>query len=144
MEELAALAGMRPPTVSHHLERLLKARLVSARPDGYCSSYHLKTRTIEEKAACLLAKDTLEAFGGPADRTPYERQVLENYFTPEGQLKQLPTQQKKAEVVLRHIVESFELRRRYPEKEVNKILAGFHEDTAWLRRNLVMSGLMKR
>jgi hypothetical protein len=48
------------------------------------------------------------------------------------------------EAVLRHIVKSFEPGKYYSEKQVNKILSAFHEDTASLRRELVGYGLMER
>jgi hypothetical protein len=59
-------------------------------------------------------------------------------------LKSFPTQQKKLEVILRHVVKAFEPDTRYSEKQVNEILARFNEDTARLRRNLVDFGLMDR
>jgi len=48
------------------------------------------------------------------------------------------------EAVLRHIVKVFEPDKRYSEKQVNKLLSGFHEDTATLRRELIGYGLMER
>ena len=39
VEELAALLGLRPSTVSHHLAKLAEAGLVSARTESYYSVY---------------------------------------------------------------------------------------------------------
>ena len=53
-------------------------------------------------------------------------------------------QRKNLEAVLRYVVKSFKVGKRYSEKQVNEILSGFHKDTASLRRELVGYGLMKR
>jgi hypothetical protein len=42
------------------------------------------------------------------------------------------------------IVKDFEPGKRYPEKQVNEVLARFHVDTAMLRRDLVGAKLMER
>ena len=48
-------------------------------------------------------------------------------------------------MVLRHLAETvFERKRKYPEKEVNQLLAVRHPDAASLRRYLVDEGFMAR
>ena len=59
-------------------------------------------------------------------------------------MKSIPAQRKKLEAVLRYVVKAFKVGKRYSEKQVNEILARYHEDTATLRRELVGYGLMKR
>jgi hypothetical protein len=78
------------------------------------------------------------------DVDAYDRKVVRDYSLPDGRLKTIPAQRKKLEAILRHLAKSFEPGRRYSEKQVNEILAGFHEDTASLRRELVGSGLIAR
>jgi hypothetical protein len=63
---------------------------------------------------------------------------------PDGRLKIIPAQRKKREVVLRHILKQFEPGMRYTEKQVNDILARFHEDTATLRREMIAYKMMDR
>jgi len=70
--------------------------------------------------------------------------VVADYSRPDGSLKTIPAQRKKLEAVLRYVVKSFEPGVRYSEKQVNRALAHFHEDTASLRRELVGAGLMQR
>ena len=41
VEELAAILGLRPSTISHHLSKLVEAGLVSARADSYYNVYQL-------------------------------------------------------------------------------------------------------
>ena len=78
------------------------------------------------------------------DLDAYDRKVLANFSLPDGSLKEIPAQRKKLEVVLRYVVKTFQPGVKYTEKQVNEILARFHEDTATLRRELVGYGLMKR
>jgi hypothetical protein len=47
-------------------------------------------------------------------------------------------------VLLRYVLKAFEPGKRYSEKQVNEMLAGFNEDTAWLRRSLVDYKFMAR
>ena len=56
----------------------------------------------------------------------------------------MPGQRKKLEALLRYIVRAFEPGVRYNEKQVNETLLRFHEDTAFLRRELVGYKLMAR
>jgi predicted transcriptional regulator len=144
VEQLAEMVKLHPSTVSHHLSRLAKVGLVSARAEGYYSVYQLETKALEEMAQRLLAKDTMPAVVAEVDLDAYDRKVLGNYLTPEGRLKDFPAQQKKLEAILRYVVKEFQPDVRYSEKQVNEILSRISEDTARLRRNLVEFGLMKR
>ena len=79
----------------------------------------------------------------PAPADEYERRVFQA-FMEGGRLKAIPARRKKREVILRHIIQAFETERVYREAEVNAVLAGFHEDFATLRRELVEMGLLIR
>ncbi|UCF62290.1 MAG: metalloregulator ArsR/SmtB family transcription factor [Anaerolineaceae bacterium] len=144
VEQLAAMLELRPSTISHHLSRLAKAGLVSARAEGYYNLYRLETSKLESMARQLLSRESLPAVAADVDLEAYDRKVLTDFSNPDGSLKIIPAQRKKLMVILRHIVNSFEMDVRYPEPEVNQILARFHEDTATLRRELVGAGLMER
>ncbi len=144
VDELAALLGLKASTVSHHLSYLAHVRLVSARAESYYSYYRLESRALEEKSRRLLSREALQATAGDIDLDAYDRQVVENFLLPDGRLKTVPMQQKKLMAILRYIVKSFEVGRRYPEKEVNEIIRRFHEDTAGLRRDLIDHKLMAR
>lgn len=144
VEELASLLELTEPTVSHHLAVLGRAGLVGARAEGHYSIYELRKDQLESMAARLLAKETLPAVAHDIDMQAYDRAVMRNFSGPNGKLKALPVQRKKFEVILRHATTLFKPDKRYPEKEVNKILAALHEDTASLRRGLVEFGLMER
>lgn len=144
VEQLAAMLGLQPSTISHHLGRLAKAGLVSARAEGYYSVYSFDASALESMARKLLAPETLPTAAALADRSGYDRKVLGDFLYPNGRLKSIPAQHKKLFVVLRHLAASFEPGKRYWEREVNEILGRFHADTATLRRELVGAGLLAR
>jgi predicted transcriptional regulator len=144
VEELAALLQLKPSTISHHLARLSEAGLVSAKVDGYYNVYRLEEKALEIKSRSLFSRDDLNAAVADIDLSAYDNKVLKDYTRSDGSLKTIPAQRKKLEAVLRHVVKSFKVENRYSEKQVNKILSGFHEDTATLRRELIGYGLMQR
>ena len=79
----------------------------------------------------------------PLSDDPAEDAVL-SAFVRDGRLVSIPAQQTKRRVVLEHLVRVFDAGVRYPEREVNALLAVWHPDTAALRRYLVDEGLLTR
>jgi biotin operon repressor len=144
VEELAAMLELKASTVSHHLSKLSKAGLVSARAEGYYSVYFLNEAALQSTTQRIFSSEQAAAAIQDVDLDAYDRKVLADYSGPDGRLKTIPAQRKKLEAVLRYVVQSFEPGVRYPEKEVNDILARFHADTASLRRELVGSKLLAR
>jgi biotin operon repressor len=142
-EELAALLGLKPSTISHHLSRLAQVGLVSARAEGYYSVYQFE-ETALQKMSLLFARADLVTVAAGVDVDGYDRKVIRDFTRPDGSLKEIPAQRKKLEAILRYVVRDFEPGKRYPEKQVNEILARFHADTASLRRELVAARLMER
>lgn len=144
VEELAAILDLRPSTVSHHLSMLAHIGLVSARAESYYNLYRLEIDALHAMASRLLSRETLPEVAADVDLDAYDRQVISNYASPDGGLRRIPTKKRKFEAVLRYVVQAFEPRARYSEKEVNEILARYNEDTAVLRRGLVDYQLMAR
>jgi predicted transcriptional regulator len=144
VEQMAEMLNLRSSTISHHLSKLVKAGLVSARAESYYNIYRLENKALEEMSQRLLAKDTLPAVAADIDVDAYDRKVLNNYLTSDGKIKTIPVQQKKLSAILRFIVDDFEIEKQYTEKEVNEILERRHEDYARLRRELVDNQLMGR
>lgn len=79
----------------------------------------------------------------PLSADPAADAVLQA-FVHEGRLTSIPAHRAKRLVVLDHLVRVFEPGVRYPEREVNALLAVWHPDTAALRRHLVDEGLLSR
>ena len=144
VEELAALLNLKPSTVSHHLSKLAQVGLVNARTESYYNVYRLEEKALEEKSRRLLSREDFTTAAADVDLDTYDRKMVLDFSRRDGSLKTIPAQRRKLEAVLRHIVKVFEPDKRYSEKQVNKLLSGFHEDTATLRRELIGYGLMER
>ena len=148
VDELAAHLGLKAPTISHHLATLKNAGLVAMRPAGTTHLY----RFLPERLRQLnreLAPERLaitETVVGDA----WERKVLDAFLEPGAgpadppRIKAVPAGERKRLVLLRWLADRFEPHRRYPEPEVNILLALHHPDYASWRRYLVDSGLMDR
>ncbi len=144
VEELAALLQLKPSTVSHHLSKLSEAGLVQSHAESYYSVYQLDRQVLEEKQRTMFSQAELSTVAAEVDADAYDNKVIRDYSRRDGSLKTLPSQRKKLEAILRHVVKVFDVGKRYSEKSVNEILSKYHEDTATLRRELVGAGLMKR
>jgi DNA-binding HxlR family transcriptional regulator len=145
VEELAALLNLKASTVSHHLSKLAKVGLVSAKADSYYNVYQLDEKALESKSRSLFSQENLAASVVDVDADAYDNKVIKDYLRKDGSLKTIPAQKKKLEAILRYVAQkAFEPGKRYSEKQVNEILKKFHADTASLRRELVGAKLMKR
>lgn len=151
VEQLAAALELTPATVVHHLKKLREADLVESHPRPPYMDYSLRLGRLSEIGGSLhrLAR---EQTGLPAQddltlpewATPADAKVLRAFFEGE-RLTSIPAQHSKRLVVLRLLAESvFEKKRKYPEKEVNQLIAVRHPDAASLRRYLVDEGFMVR
>jgi hypothetical protein len=135
--ELADRLSLTPPTISHHMRRLVAARLVDVEPDAQSRIYSLRTDAIRELSGAALGE------GASAPPSEEDNAVLRAFF--EGpRLRQIPASRKKRVIVLRRLLERFTPGRAYPEPEVNELLREAHEDVATLRRELVDYGFMVR
>jgi predicted transcriptional regulator len=144
VEQISEMLKLRPSTVSHHLSKLSDVGLVSARASSYYNIYHLENHALEVKAKQLLSKETLPIMASDINMDAFDQKVIADYSTPDGQLKTIPAQRKKLEVILRHISRSFKPGITYSEYDVNQIIKNFHEDTASLRRELIGMGILRR
>jgi len=144
VEEMAEILDLRPSTVSHHLTKLSKAGLVSARSESYYNIYRLETETLEQMSKRLLARETLPAVTADVDMDAYDRKVINTFCDEDGRIKQFPAQRKKFEAILRYVLRDFQAGTRYSERQVNEILSFYSEDTASLRRGLIEYKMMDR
>jgi hypothetical protein len=136
IEEVSAASGLSLKDVAHAARRLARAGLVHR--DGHVLALH----TERFGAAARAAAESAPA-PEPLSSDPAEDAVL-SAFVRNGRLVSIPAQQSKRRVVLEHLVRVFEPGVRYPEREVNALLAVWHADVAALRRYLVDEGLLTR
>jgi DNA-binding transcriptional ArsR family regulator len=149
VEDLASLVRLTPRVVARHLDLLVAARLVEARPGPRPFTYTLRVDTLHEIGRSIAelegaAEARQDAADLAAGRDPEETKVL-RAFIAAGRLTSIPAQERKRSVVLRYLRdEVFTEDRGYPEKEVNQRLGLFHPDVASLRRYMVDGGLVTR
>jgi hypothetical protein len=136
MEDVAQLSGLGLKDVALAARRLSRAGLVHR--DGHVLALHVDRFGAAARAAAEAAPPP-----EPLSSDPAESAVL-SAFVRDGRLVSIPTQLSKRVVVLQHIVRVFEPGVRYPEREVNALLAVWHPDVAALRRYLVDEGLLTR
>jgi ArsR family transcriptional regulator, arsenate/arsenite/antimonite-responsive transcriptional repressor len=141
-EELADILELNPATISHHLKKLTDAGVLRAEKEQYYQTYSLTGEVWGQRLGDLvqIAVTTLPE---QVEMDAYKAKVLKTFFR-HGRLANIPAQLKKWQVVLEHMVESFEPERDYTEQEVNQILWEFHNDVASIRRGFIETGLMTR
>lgn len=143
VEELAAALSLRTPTVSHHLARLRSAGFVTMETEGTTHLYRLVPTALRRLQALVPTPERVRDLAGQEPTQAWEQKVLRDFFDG-GRLKEIPASRRKRAVVLRFLAGRFESGRRYPEREVNGIIAQFHPDFATLRREFIAGGLMQR
>lgn len=139
-QDLSDRLGLTPPTISHHMARLVEAGLVCVTPQAQRRIYRLDLGALRPPAP--TGEPAADA---PDDQKPSEddAKAIRAFFDGE-RLKQIPAARKKRVTVLRHLLHRFEPGRAYPEREVNDLLRLAHDDVATLRRELVDYGFMTR
>ena len=69
---------------------------------------------------------------------------IDQFFRPDGTLISIPVKLPKKLAVLRHIASELSPDTKYPEKQLNEIIAKYHPDTAALRRHMIEYGILER
>jgi hypothetical protein len=136
IEEVAAAAGLPLKDVALAARRLSRAGLVHR--DGHALALRSEHFGAAARAAAEAAPPP-----APLSDDPAEDAVLSS-FVRDGRLVSIPVQQTKRRLVLEHLVRVFDVGVRYPERDVNALLAVWHPDVAALRRYLVDEGLLTR
>jgi hypothetical protein len=136
LEEVAGATGLGLKDVALAARRLARAGLVAR--DGHALALHSDRFAEAARTAAARAPAAPRMSADPAEDT-----VLRT-FVRDGRLVSIPAQHSTRLVVLRHLVHVFEPGVRYPEREVNALLAAWHDDVAALRRYLVDEGLLTR
>ena len=136
--DVVRTTGRSSRAVASALARLVDGELVVRGDDGG----HVLLGEAFRRAAIAAAPDR-PAPDPTGDVAEDAARVLRTFFRG-GRLVSIPTQRSKLLVVLDRLAQEFELGRRYPEREVNRILRPFHDDVAALRRHLVDQELLSR
>ena len=142
VQELAALIGLKEPTICHHLAVLNRVGLLEMMAEGNTHWYRLRGDRILALGRSVFGQERMNIDPG-TDEKRWDKRILEN-FIEDGQLKQIPASRKKRWVVLRWLADKFRMDEHYSEASVNKIIQKHHWDSATLRRELIGYRMLKR
>lgn len=143
LEELAERLNLASSTISFHLKKLEKAKLVVKEKQQYYVIFSINSDVFNYTLKDLTTFENIEKVVQEERIEKYRQKVLKTFFK-DGKLMQLPAQHKKRWIVLNEIADDFELERNYSESEVNSIIAKYYEDYCTIRRELIEEGVMAR
>ena len=143
VERLAERLNLTAPTVSFHLKKLADAGAVVSYKNQYYMMYSLKKEIFDTNILEILQEKSDEAEMQARRDAEYRQKVIHAFFEY-GKLKSIPAQKKKERIVLEVIAQSFDFDRIYSEREVNIIIADFHDDFCTIRRDMIGEHLLER
>ncbi len=143
VERLAERLDLTPATISFHLKKLEDAGAVTAYKDQYYMMYSLCKDIFMTNILEIIKEEAGDAKEQEERDNNYRQKVLDSFFEY-GKLKTIPAQRKKERIVLEEITKSFEKGKEYTEREINIIIADFHDDFCTLRRDMISEGLLER
>ncbi|OAB43814.1 metalloregulator ArsR/SmtB family transcription factor [Paenibacillus antarcticus] len=147
---LAEKLHVTPATITHHATKLREASLINERRDKNTIYFSLNDYFIHNNATAIVeliyrnVRNKREEDVMLESHKKLKESVINNFFTTEGRLKQIPAQLKKKLIVLEHVVSQLENGRKYTEKEINNFIKPVHEDFATIRREFIMHQFMYR
>ena len=143
VELLAERLGLTPPTISFHLKKLADAGAVRSYRNQYYTMYALCREVFEARMIDVIMQPSDGAALLDEREAAYRQKVIDTFFEY-GKLQSIPAQRKKKRIVLEEIAKAFEIGRVYPEREVNIMIADYHDDFCTIRRDMISEGLMER
>ena len=139
VEKLSSSMGLTPATICYHLKKMEAAGIVGSSRTQFYIIYSLNRDIFDLTLREFIKQE--KPVEDPDEK--YRRAVLSNFFKY-GKITRIPVQQKKREIVLRHIAKDFSAGKDYTEKEVNEVILKYHEDYCTIRREMVGFGIMDR
>ncbi len=143
VEELAVLLQLKEPTVSHHLAKLKEVNLVTMRPEGNTHLYQLESMTLESVSKEIFTPGNIASWVEDVDTEAWEMKIIQTYIEGE-RIKEIPSSRKKRLVILKWLVNKFEVGVQYSETAIDEILKHYHPDFSHLRRELISYHLIQQ
>jgi hypothetical protein len=143
VQEIAQRMKLREPTISHHLSILKELDLVASRADGTTRWYRLNDDVLRKFKSAVFKPDNIARLATPRAPIDWETKVLSNYLEGE-RLTKIPDTRRKRWVVLKWLAAKFEPGVDYNEAQVNAIIKRHHEDSAFLRREMIGDKMLAR
>ena len=142
-ERLAERLDLTPATISFHMKKLMEAGVVSSYKQQYYTFYTLHRGVFDTPIMDIIVGASEEAETQDKREAEYRRRVIDSFFEY-GKLKSIPVQRTKERIILEEIAKSFEVGKVYTEREVNIIIADFHDDFCTIRRDMISEKIMAR
>lgn len=143
VELLAERLSLSPSTVSFHLKKLEECGIVQSTKEQYYVMYQINGKILSQTIVDLISAGDPEKDVQQKREQEYRLSVIKSFFEY-GKLKSIPVQQKKRKIVLEEIGKAFQGGRTYTEREVNIIIADFHDDFCTIRREMVGFNILER
>ena len=143
VERLAERLDLTPATISFHMKKLADAGAVKSYRTQYYTMYSLCRDVFQSRILDIICAESDEADKQAQRDMEYRDRVIRSFFEY-GKLKSIPSQRKKERIILEEIAKSFEPGRIYSEREVNIIIADFHDDFCTIRRDMIGENIMAR
>ncbi|MCF3945250.1 metalloregulator ArsR/SmtB family transcription factor [Acidiphilium sp. AL] len=144
VQDLAALAGIKPPTASHHLSTLRKAGLVRLRLAGTTHWYALIQENLTEIGDILLTRDGTASLAHPVMSREADCTIAAPYLRPDTSITEIPQSARKRRAVLGYIISRIDKRRRIREPDLDYDLKQFYPDIAQLKSLFLSHRMMGR
>lgn len=143
-QAIAGKLGLKPPTITHHIDKLREVGLVKESRVKNTIYFSLEKKVLESQASALLSfgKGGLSML--PEISEEERMKILDHFFNADGKLKTIPAQRKKRMVIMAQLVKGLDFGTIYSEKEVSDYLKKFYADYATLRRELIVYQFMYR
>lgn len=145
-QAIAGKLGLSAPTITHHLKKLRDIHVVYDRRVKNTIYFYLNESLINHQAKVFT--ELLEKKGEELEEmveSSIERQkIIENFFTKDGKLKNIPAQRKKKLIVFEHMIRGLKIGEKYEEKQLNEFIKQFHDDYATIRREFIINHYMFR
>lgn len=143
VELLAERLDLAASTISFHLKKLEEVGAVTSRKEQYYNIYSINEEVFKSSILDIIKEESSEADLQKQREDNYRRKVIDNFFEY-GKLKNIPAQRKKRRIILEEIAKAFQVGKEYTEREVNIIIADFHDDFCTLRREMVCEDIITR
>jgi hypothetical protein len=145
-QAIAGKLGLTPPTITHHIKKLRDINVIFERRDKNTIYFHLNESLIKQQAKTLgkLIEKKEEEVEAMVQLNIETQKVIENFFTKDGKLKNIPAQRKKKLMVFEYMVRGLKAGKKYPERELNEYITKFHDDYATIRREFIINHYMYR
>ena len=143
VERLAERLDLTPATISFHLKKLADAGAVNSYRNQYYTMYTLCRDVFMSRILDIICTESDEAALQAHREAEYRQRVIDSFFEY-GKLRSIPAQRKKERIILEEIAKAFEPGRIYSEREVNIIIADFHDDFCTIRRDMIGEKIMDR